>query len=433
MPVTARVRILVQVHRLTAFRQLLRSLDRTPSLDGGVLVVADPAGLDAASRETFDRLVRHRADVRVGDDPEGAEWDLPLEETDVLAPGAVDLLLAHAVATGADVVLGRRAAAPPSWELFAHDHAVPAAEVTVDVADLPVLVRGGTAPSGSVADRRRAAVREATTVAVLAQQVVLLGSSVALEEVPATRVEGTWRDGALELGLGEPVERVVLTNLDTGTAWTLPAEPGGSVRIDPRRAAFGRPLERGRWVVDAVGSAAHALTVDRLPRCALLDDGLVVPVRSAGRLVLDVGATQRFRGSAFPPHLAEIVETHEGSRLRWGTTLVDLTSGADVPAVLKVGPFPTRAVLRPSGDGVVVEAWMSGLPSRSALALSVAGSELHALGSDLVIENVGAMSVRTRPAPAKPAPAPTAPPSGLRARMARVPGARRVRRALRRR
>ncbi len=423
------MRILVQVHRLAAFRQLLRSLDRTPSLDGGVVVVADPSGLDAAARETFDRLVRHRVDVRVGDDRDGAEWDLPLEETDVLAPGAVDLLLAQAAATGADVVLGRRAAAPSDWTLFAHDGAVPAAEVAVDVTDLPVLVRGGTT-SGPVADRRRAGVRDATTVAVLAQHVVLEGSSVALEEAPATRVEATWREGALELVVGEAVERIVLTNLDTGTAWALPVEPGGVVRIDPRRASFGRPLQHGHWVVDAVGAPAPAVSVDRLPRCALLDGGLLVPVRSAGRLVLDVGATKRFRGSAFPPEGAEIVETGQGSRLRWETTAVDLTTGRDVPAVLKAGPFLTAAVLRPRDGGVVVEAWMSGLPSRSSLALAVAGSDFHALGSDLVIENAGGMSIRPAPAKAKTLPVP--PPSGLRARLAKVPGVRRLRQALRR-
>ncbi|GAA4702198.1 hypothetical protein [Nocardioides conyzicola] len=436
------VDVLVTVQDVKEFRGLLATLDVQTLPADAYRVVAVADGLDAGSRDLLDRLAGHRPNVVVADTaPQGATQataTLPLRESERLAADALELLLAAARDTGAGVVVGKAVATTTAWDLFAADHVAPGAELAdVDVSGLPVLVTGDLPAGAGVADVRRAAVDAASQVAVVASSVVLLaaGRTGHTDATEHRVVDVEWRDGVLELRSAEGgIVRALVGSLTGGHQWPVPAadESGTLVRIDLRTAALGRPLPTGGWLVDLQLAGDH--TVGALPRSAprsaLLEvtpgtASLVVVAKRRGQLVIDVGAGRWLPSRLFQPAAARITESARGTLLEWPLPVDDFTTGASVKAGLRIGSLPFIAEVVSTDGEVLLRSWLSGLPAVRRLAVRVGGSAWRTVPAELVIDNVGGMTIQARSRAGAEAPAAKAAdhPSGV-SRVARGVGRR---------
>jgi hypothetical protein len=423
----------VRVRDVTRFQGLLTTLDRqTMPADRFVVAVA-PDGLSPADVQLLERRAAFRPNVVVGHAGTGT-YLLPLSEDERLTPHALELLVARAEETGAPAVIGKRAGGRADWRLFVEDRELSGEDLgAVDASELPVLVRAGDIDPFEPAARTEV-LRRLPGAAVLASSVVLAGQRPEPAVLPTVDVTARWHEGVLELVGPADADLAVLRSREDGTEWpvSLSEVDGGKVaRIDPATAAFGRPLSRGRWLVDWCGSARSVACASELPSSAVTASGLLAVVKGAhGALLLDVGATRRLPVRIFRPAAAQVAESAKGTRLRWPLDLEDLSRGSSLSAALRIGDFPVGARLV-AGEPPALEAWLSGVPGRSQLSLSVAGSPAHPVGADLVIENGGTMRIvpasRPKASPSAKAAAPAAR-SGVARRARRL--ASRARRGL---
>ena len=427
------VDVLVTVQDVKTFRGLLATLDEQTVPAETYRVVAAADGLDSASRDLLARLAGHRPNVVVTDAAtEGASAataTLPLHESERLTPDALELLLATARDTGAGAVVGKAVAATTDWDVFTADHVVPGAELAgLDVSGLPVLVTGDAPAGADVADVRRAAVAGAGQVAVLASRVVLAAGG-RVGHVDATEhrvVDVEWRDGVLEVRSSEGgIVRAVLRSLTGGHQWPVPAadETGTLVRIDLSTVALGSPLALGGWLVDLQLDGGHSVGAlpATAPRSALVEvvpgtASLVVVAKRRGQLIIDVGGGRWLPSRLFQPSAARITESARGTLLEWPLPVDNFTTGASLKAGLRIGSLPFIAEVVTTEDEVLLRAWLSGLPAVRRLAVRIGGTAWRTVPAELVIDNVGGMTLRARKRPSKSsavAQAPAAPTSGV--------------------
>jgi hypothetical protein len=422
--------VVVAVRDLKAFRRLVISVDSQSVPASAFGVVAVPVGLTDTDLAQLRTLAEHRPNLIVADEPSpwwsaalstsDADYILPMADDERVAPGALQRVL-DGIVRGPDALVGRAVMTGGStdWAVFA-DGVAPDRDLLgrSDMDRMAVVMRSdllsGNAPRASVPEVRRAALAATSSVQILRGDPLLLGvvgqarpnaSGVTTHQVMAT---GTWADGTLRLQLSWPAPDdegtyMVLRSLETGLDWRLPLQPSGesaTVVVDPLTAGGGRPLAAGRWVLDLheEGPEMHAVAWTRSPGSALLADLVVAAVRGVGgRVVLDVGATRRSPLRDMDAATAQIHEDARGTRLDWVLPFAHVTGEASLPAVVNLGNFPLRAELVSRGQRASLGTWLSGLPSRSAVAVSVAGSPFHATGHDLVIAHTGEMELLRTP------------------------------------
>ncbi len=418
--------VVVPVNDPKAFRRLLGSVDSEPVPARAFGVLAMPVGLSDAEVTKLRTLARHRPNLEVGGEAADwwgaalstsrAEYVLPVADHERLAPGALQRVL-DAATDSSDALMGRAVMPGGStdWAVFA-DGSTPSEHVLerTDAGRLAVVMRRDLVSSAaqhvSVLDVRRAALATLTPVQVLRGDPLLLGTPASSEASrPGTdgvRAAGTWAEGSLHLDLQVPGpgagSYVVVRSLETGLDWRLPLQQTDStttVVVDPLASGDGRPLAAGRWVLDLYdGDAVHAITWSSNPGSALLGDLAVATVRGAGgRVVLDLGATHRSPLRDLDAALAQIHEDARGTHLDWVLPFAHVTGEATLPAVIRVGDFPLRAELVSQAGSARLRTWLSGLPTRSAVAVSLAGSPFHPTGHDLVIAHTGEMELQRTP------------------------------------
>ena len=434
--------VVTAVTSLTSFRRLMASLDTQSVPATQFLVVAVPQGLVRTDLEKVRTLAAYRPNLVVTDEhpdwwsaaltASRAGYVLPVSETETVAPEGVARVL-EALGMELDAVVARRTVPnlPSDWTVFGPGSPPEREDLArADLDRLAVALRRdlleGRATPTSVNDVRREALAAATTVEIL-RGAPLLGGSPASSgghASPSGRssvlATGTWSQGALHLELSLPRADedtfVVLRNLETGSDWHVPVrvdEPSAEVTVDPLTAGAGRPLGRGRWVLDLHDDDdVRTVAWVRSPGSALIGALVVAAVRGPrGRIVLDVGATHRSPLRGMDPALAHIREDARGTRLDWDLPFAHVTGEARLPARVKLGELPVQAELV-SGDGRAgLGAWLTGLPSREPVSVALAGSPFHPTGHDLVVAHTGEMEIRRteRAEPDRRAPVPPRP------------------------
>ncbi len=403
---------------------LVRSIDAQtlPAADFEVVVVDDSRD---GSAERLHQLAGRRRNVTVlGAGGPGAldaaaaeasgEYVLVLTQRQRLAPRALELLLARARETGADVVLGR-AVARTSGSATLPDDVVDA--TGVDPVDCVALVRRSLPGAG---------VRELRSLVVEAGVVSAIGRSacasedvgrVALDDsITLESLEHRWEAGALHLsievrtpGAGDLSAWFVLAKDLAETAVPATTVAAGrdaisaSVVLDPRIADGGGPLGDGRWnVLIRVAGHGREATLP-LPagraRSAVIDGRPYVVHATGGALRLDAGAT---RTSAIGPVLQSrttIAESASGILVTLDYPSVHVQGDAvlDAQFVLDGFRLPARLVCREGR--AQLESWASSLAGVSAVSVLAGGGKPVPTGLRLRVSGAGAMRFEKAPPP----------------------------------
>lgn len=407
------------------------------------LVVVD-AGSRDGSAERLHQLARRRSNVTVldgRDDVPGTllralreatgTYAVLLRQDQRLTPRAVELLVARADGTGAEVVLGRAASPAGSGSFVLPDDRLLDAEAAAAALphSLVVLRREPLLdlddPLGALEDPRPRLVD--VPVAGLGSAVVAVtpGPRPAAASTGVTDVSVAWRAGLLEVSVdvvppAPPAEGLrawlVLAAVPGPAEHTVPAtvdpaedagRAAGAWRfvatLDPSGADGRAPLDDGPWDVqlrcaDPAGETTSPLA-PAMVGSALVDGRPLTLSRSGPGLRLDAGATRTSPLAAVDPADASVVETSSGSLLTLRYPHLHVVGDAVVPARVRLGDLvlPARLVAR-DGSGAL-ECYVGGLSGTSVVSVSTGESALRPTGLQLVIDDLGRMTLEPVPAP----------------------------------
>jgi hypothetical protein len=355
-----------------------------------------------------------------------SEWVLPVGPAlqgpnAVLLPQALERLVAFGRAHECDVVVGRASATAadlPIPAVLLFDTPRVAREQFASVLGTPVRLyrtefvrRHDLLPSADDAERLA---QLSGRVGVLAASPVMRRSTVAegaprLPDAELSLRAASWRDGVLTFevsvtGADAWVVALSIRHLETAEEYWLDthAEAGSSVfsaALDVRVAAAGTPVPDGRWrcYVNTYDAGGAALARVALPAAevegAVVDGILVATTTAGGLLTLDVGGTKVSPLPTLSVDHVTITEDAAGTLLVAELPMVHVSGRCDHPGALRLGGLRLPAKLISAGHTARLECFVSGVASTNPLSYQVGSGPLKRTSLDLVIDEVGRISV----------------------------------------